>query len=266
MDGYDVVVEGDSHGDFGAVRPPVQQWADAGATWWVESWWDLPDSPEGRAETRRRLALGPAPVTRAPDAVLRVATPADAAALVELRAVMFEGMGTPPAAIADPGWRRAAHDWFTDAGGRPRGRASWSREVGGQVVSCAVGEVTALIPGPNTVTGSVGLISNVATRPATAGGASPRRAPTTCCAGSSSRPTCGGSTCSPPRPGRAIYTGRGFTVRGFEAMVPAGRPLTRAGTGHGSSRAENTPPPSREAACSLLSTGPTVRCRCRRPA
>ena len=59
MEGYDVVVEGDSHGDFGSVRPPVQQWADAGATWWVESWWDLPDSPEGRAETRRRLELGP---------------------------------------------------------------------------------------------------------------------------------------------------------------------------------------------------------------
>ena len=59
MEGYDVVVEGDSHGDFGSVRPPVQPWADAGATWWVESWWDLPDSPEGRAETRRRLELGP---------------------------------------------------------------------------------------------------------------------------------------------------------------------------------------------------------------
>jgi len=59
MDGYDVVVEGDSHGSFGGVRPPVQPWADAGATWWVESWWDLPDSPEGVAEVRRRLALGP---------------------------------------------------------------------------------------------------------------------------------------------------------------------------------------------------------------
>ena len=59
MEGYDVVVEGDSHGSFGEVRPPVRQWADAGATWWVESWWDLPDSPDGRAELRRRLALGP---------------------------------------------------------------------------------------------------------------------------------------------------------------------------------------------------------------
>ena len=57
--GYDVIVEGDSHGEFGTVRPPVEQWADAGATWWVESWWDLPDSPEGRAELRRRLELGP---------------------------------------------------------------------------------------------------------------------------------------------------------------------------------------------------------------
>lgn len=59
MEGYDVVVEGDSHGGFGSVRPPVDRWQQAGATWWVESWWDLPDSPEGRAELRRRLAAGP---------------------------------------------------------------------------------------------------------------------------------------------------------------------------------------------------------------
>ena len=59
MDGYDVVVEGDSHGSFGDVRPPVDAWAEAGATWWVESWWDLPDSSDGRAETRRRIELGP---------------------------------------------------------------------------------------------------------------------------------------------------------------------------------------------------------------
>lgn len=56
---YDVVVEGDSHGEFGTTRPPVDAWADAGATRWVESWWDLPDSPEGRAELVRRIDLGP---------------------------------------------------------------------------------------------------------------------------------------------------------------------------------------------------------------
>ena len=59
MEGYDVVVEGDSHGSFGPVHPPTRPWEDVGATWWVESWWDLPDTPEGRAETRRRLTLGP---------------------------------------------------------------------------------------------------------------------------------------------------------------------------------------------------------------
>ncbi len=59
MEGYDVVVEGDSHGDFGTVRPPLDPWAEAGATWWVESWWDLPDDASGRTELRRRLELGP---------------------------------------------------------------------------------------------------------------------------------------------------------------------------------------------------------------
>jgi alkanesulfonate monooxygenase SsuD/methylene tetrahydromethanopterin reductase-like flavin-dependent oxidoreductase (luciferase family) len=59
MEDYDVVVEGDSRGGFGSVRPPLQAWADAGATWWVESWWDLPDSPDGRGELRRRIEHGP---------------------------------------------------------------------------------------------------------------------------------------------------------------------------------------------------------------
>ncbi len=63
MDGYDVVVEGDSYGSFGSVWPPISAWPDAGATWWVESWWDLPDGPAEReatlAETRRRLGQGP---------------------------------------------------------------------------------------------------------------------------------------------------------------------------------------------------------------
>jgi hypothetical protein len=59
MDGYDIVVEGDSHGGFGAVRPPVEGWEQAGATWWVESWWDLPNSSDGLAELRRRIELGP---------------------------------------------------------------------------------------------------------------------------------------------------------------------------------------------------------------
>lgn len=58
-DGYDVVVEGDTHGNFGHVRGPVSAWEEAGATWWVESWWDVPEGPEGYAEVSRRIQDGP---------------------------------------------------------------------------------------------------------------------------------------------------------------------------------------------------------------
>ena len=57
--GFDVVVEGESHGDFGDVHDRSQSWADQGATRWVESWWDLPDSPDGVAELLRRVVAGP---------------------------------------------------------------------------------------------------------------------------------------------------------------------------------------------------------------
>jgi alkanesulfonate monooxygenase SsuD/methylene tetrahydromethanopterin reductase-like flavin-dependent oxidoreductase (luciferase family) len=59
---YDVVVEGDLTGEF-VQRTPAQPaiWEQAGATWWIESWWTLPAGPEGYAELRRRVAAGPPP-------------------------------------------------------------------------------------------------------------------------------------------------------------------------------------------------------------
>ncbi|WP_299441188.1 GNAT family N-acetyltransferase [uncultured Phycicoccus sp.] len=95
---------------------------------------------------------------------IRRATRADADALVALRALMFEAMGTDAAALAAPTWRLAARDWFLDA---VDVAAVWVvvAEVDGEVVAAAVGEVTALIPGPGCPNGSVGLISNVATLP-----------------------------------------------------------------------------------------------------
>lgn len=94
--------------------------------------------------------------------VVREALHTDAAALVGLRALMFEAMGTDPAALADPAWRLAAHGWFVDRVEVSHVRAVVA-EVDGVVASAAVGEVTALIPGPTCPNGSVGLISNVAT-------------------------------------------------------------------------------------------------------
>ncbi len=59
-EGYDVVVEADSYGEFTALSPDDRSaWADAGATWWVESWWDVPTGADGLQEVRRRVAAGP---------------------------------------------------------------------------------------------------------------------------------------------------------------------------------------------------------------
>lgn len=59
-EGYDVVVEADSHGHFTTLEPAgPDAWEQAGATWWVESWWDAPRGPEGLAQVRRRVEAGP---------------------------------------------------------------------------------------------------------------------------------------------------------------------------------------------------------------
>lgn len=100
----------------------------------------------------------------ASDAVVREARRDDAGALVDLRVIMFEAMGVAPEALADAGWRLAAHGWFRDRVGTSGVRLVVA-EVAGRVVAGAVGEVTALIPGPTAPNGSVGLISNVATLP-----------------------------------------------------------------------------------------------------
>jgi alkanesulfonate monooxygenase SsuD/methylene tetrahydromethanopterin reductase-like flavin-dependent oxidoreductase (luciferase family) len=57
---YDVIIEGDSSGEFVQLDPPdPRSWEQAGATWWVESWWSLPAGSEGVAELRRRINAGP---------------------------------------------------------------------------------------------------------------------------------------------------------------------------------------------------------------
>jgi GNAT superfamily N-acetyltransferase len=96
--------------------------------------------------------------------VIRQATAEDAAALVELRALMFEAMGTPSAQLAHDEWRDAALAWFTRTIRTPQVRVVVA-EVDGTVAAAIVGEVTSLIPGPGAPNGSVGLISNVGTFP-----------------------------------------------------------------------------------------------------
>jgi alkanesulfonate monooxygenase SsuD/methylene tetrahydromethanopterin reductase-like flavin-dependent oxidoreductase (luciferase family) len=57
---YDVIIEGDSTGEFVQRQPPdPAPWAAAGATWWIESWWSVERGEAGLAEVRRRVEAGP---------------------------------------------------------------------------------------------------------------------------------------------------------------------------------------------------------------
>jgi len=59
-DGYDIVLEADSYCEFvqmTSTDPQVWEWA--GATWWVESWWNLDRANRGEEILLERLAAGP---------------------------------------------------------------------------------------------------------------------------------------------------------------------------------------------------------------
>jgi hypothetical protein len=61
-DGYDVILEADSTGEFVKTESmSPDEWAAAGATWWTESWWSVEAGPDGWAEIHRRVDLGPPP-------------------------------------------------------------------------------------------------------------------------------------------------------------------------------------------------------------
>ena len=92
----------------------------------------------------------------------RRATSGDAPALVELRALMFEAMGTP--GVDDPHWRHAALRWFEEHLAE-RHTCVVIAEDAGVVVACAMGQVRDVPPSPSNPTGQGGLLSNVVTLP-----------------------------------------------------------------------------------------------------
>lgn len=56
LDGFEIVVEGNTSADDAvAASAEVKRWADAGATWWIESDWETSDP----ADARRRIEAGP---------------------------------------------------------------------------------------------------------------------------------------------------------------------------------------------------------------
>ncbi len=57
---FDYVAEGKTPGDNpGQAAEMVSEWAEAGATWWLESMWDAMDRPDGKEEVQTRIRQGP---------------------------------------------------------------------------------------------------------------------------------------------------------------------------------------------------------------
>ncbi len=137
--------------------------------------------------------------------------------MLGLRLLMFEAMGIPPERLADPGWRLAAHGWFVDRI-PAAGVHVVVAEVDGLVVSGAVGEVNALIPGPGAPNGSVGLISNVATLPGHRGRGLAGMVTDALLAWFREETDVSRVDLFATPGGEAIYAPRGFTARDFPAM------------------------------------------------
>ena len=93
----------------------------------------------------------------------RRATPADAAAVTGLRALMFSAMGV--LGVDDPGWREAATAWFERELGGLRACVVLAEDPDGTVVAGAMAGLRFETPSPVNPNGVWGLVSNVATLP-----------------------------------------------------------------------------------------------------
>jgi hypothetical protein len=57
---FDIIMEGETPGDDPArAAAIVRRWADAGATWWIETRWEVPRDADGLKVVRERIRQGP---------------------------------------------------------------------------------------------------------------------------------------------------------------------------------------------------------------
>lgn len=94
---------------------------------------------------------------------IRRAGPDDAEALADLRAQMFEAMGTP--ADQDSTWSSRAAAWFCEHLADGSAAAFVTETESGRLVAAALGQLRREVPGPTNPHGISGHVSNVVTDP-----------------------------------------------------------------------------------------------------
>lgn len=159
------------------------------------------------------------PTDTAPDhgVVLRDATPDDAAALVELRALMLTEMGSDPGP-ADSPWRHAARAWFAERLAQGTVVAVVAEHPVDGVVASAVGAVEQQAPSPSSPDGSHGRLSTVVTRPAHRGRGLARRCTAALLDRFREETTVHVVELNASAPAEAIYRGLGFREPRFVAL------------------------------------------------
>jgi ribosomal protein S18 acetylase RimI-like enzyme len=150
---------------------------------------------------------------------VRRAGPEDAAALVELRAAMFEAMGSDPGSPDAP-WRAAAGDWFARRLAAPDRFAAFvvAEPATGRVVSGAAAECEDQPPGPWNPTGARAHLFNVSTLPDVRGRGHARDCVAAVMGWLREETTVGTVVLSATAQGSGIYRALGFTEARYPAM------------------------------------------------
>jgi GNAT superfamily N-acetyltransferase len=97
------------------------------------------------------------------DWTIRRASSTDAAAVVELRALMFTSMGV--AGVDDQRWRQAAQEWLERELGGRHTCVALAVAADGRVAAGAMAALRFEAPSPVNPNGVWGLVNNVATQP-----------------------------------------------------------------------------------------------------
>lgn len=149
--------------------------------------------------------------------VVRRALPADAPALVEIRAVMLAGAGTDPGGPDAP-WRAAAEAWFRDRLAGDDVAAVVAEHPADGVVSGAVGCREDRPPGPGGEEGVHGTVYSVATLPEHRGRGLARACVSGVLDWFRSDPAVATVSLAATAEGEQLYLGLGFASQPFEPM------------------------------------------------